>query len=131
MPDQQLPAGLLDADAAYATVYQRVYAPRFFEKLAAAPYGIKPATDEEALQLLTMGTRLRQAYDADQEKQAAARGSQISGALSALEQRLGATPDNSADERFRKQSSANGSRDPELARAILSLQILADQSRAA
>lgn len=129
-----LPTGLLDADAAYAVVHQRVYAPRFFEKLAAAPYNVQPRTEEEALTLLDMASRLRQAYDAAQEKQAAARGSLITKAAAALDQRLGgqhAGNPSPAVERLYKHAADNGAKDAELAQAVLSLQYQAQLTQQA
>ena len=38
---------LMDPDAAYGVVYQNVYAPAFFEKLAGT-YNIAPSNDQEA-----------------------------------------------------------------------------------
>jgi hypothetical protein len=126
-PANQTP---LDAESAYAVVSQRVYAPRFFEKLA-QDFNLRPRNEQEALQLLTMGSRLRQAYDADQEKQAAQHGG-IGSAYAALEERLGAAPQGDAvTERFRKQAAANGALDAELAHAVLSLQLAGVQSAAA
>jgi hypothetical protein len=117
------PQGLLDADAAYAVIHQRVYAPRFLEKLA-NDYGVRATTQEQMLRLFDMASRLRQSYDADQIKQAAARGDDITAAYAAMDQMLGGSAQGDVvQDRFRKAAAANGARDPELARAVLSLQI--------
>jgi len=126
----------LHADDAYAVVHQRVYAPVFFEKLASAEFGFKPKTEEEAFEMLQMASSLRIAHDDQQAKQAQANGSLIGRAAkhlnTELEKRGYEVPKGTPkQETLRKQAAANGARDPELARAIISLQIGAAGANAA
>lgn len=114
---------MLDPDTAYAVVYQRVYGPAFFEKLA-SDYNIRPNGEKQAMDMLTMAAKLRMAHDANVEKQAAASQDHLSTLHAHLDQQLG-----QMGVRFReevspvKQAAAAGSKDPELAHAILSMQL--------
>ena len=66
MAEEQNP---LTADQAYSELYNRIHAPAFLTKLA-QDYGIHPQTEQEALDLLTMGGQLQQAFQSPQNKQA-------------------------------------------------------------
>ncbi len=124
----QNPPQLLDPDTAYATVHQRVYAPVFFEKLA-ADYNIRPRNAEDAMRMLTMAGQLRMAHDVN-EKRSASRRDPLAAAerhLNGKMAKLGfAVPQSNAIPPARIKAAANqASFDPELASAILSLQALA------
>jgi len=56
-------------DAAYGTIVQKLAAPYFFEKLAAA--GIRPRNAVEAGELWELGQKLQMLYASTQEKAAA------------------------------------------------------------
>jgi len=56
---------------AYETLVQKAYLPSFFTKLAS--YGIQPANDDEAAQMLALAAKLRRAELADGVKQAGQR----------------------------------------------------------
>ena len=116
---------VLDPDTAYAVVHQRVYGPVFFEKLA-ADFNIRPQTQEEAMEMLTMAAQLRSAHDTEQEKQAAATTGLLGQAHAHLNQHLNAqghqTPEFDQNQQLVKQAAAQASFDPELANAVLSLQ---------
>jgi len=117
---------MLDPDTAFAVVHQRVYGPVFFEKLA-ADYGIRPRTEPEAMEMLTMASQLRMAHDAEQEKQASAGGGILAAAHSHLDYQLGnlGFPRQDPIQQLTKQAAAQSSFDPELAHAVLSLQAAA------
>jgi len=72
---------------AYAVVHSEVYAPVFFNKLA-ADYGIVPVSDAECRKLMTMATKVRTIHDANQEKQAATKVSSRQMFLKAAENHL-------------------------------------------
>ena len=124
---------LMDPDTAYGVVYQNVYAPAFFEKLAGT-YNIAPSNDQEALEMLTMASQLRQAHDAN-EKQAAAQGTSLLGQaqahLNSQLSGLGYNPQEQAVQHQIKQAADRGATDPALAHAILSMQILGAQQQTA
>lgn|GEM_PF-5098967 len=116
---------VLDPDTAYAVVHQRVYGPVFFEKLA-ADFNIRPGTQEEAMEMLTMAAQLRQAHDLEQEKQASSSQGLLGQAHAHLNQHLTAqgiqTPEFDQNQQLVKQAAAQASFDPELANAVLCLQ---------
>lgn len=127
----QQPAGgapqVLDPDTAYAVVHQRVYGPVFFEKLA-ADYNIRPRSEQEAMEMLTMAAQLRQAHDLH-EKQASAN-TGLAGARAHLNQQLAqmgiqSQPEQNQLQHQVKQAAAQASFDPDLSHAILSLQAAA------
>jgi hypothetical protein len=60
------------ATAAHGTLFQNVYAPAFFQKLAEHPNVPVPRTAEEAEVLLRMAGKLRSAHDTGVVKLAAA-----------------------------------------------------------
>lgn len=120
---------MLDPDTAYAVVHQRVYGPVFFEKLA-NDYGLRPGTEAEAMEMLTMAAQLRMAHDREQEKQARAKngGSLLSAASAHLSQqmaKMGFATQPDRNQQYVKEAAAQASFDPELAHAILSLQTAA------
>lgn len=125
--NQQTPTTLIDPDTAYSVVHQRVYAPVFFEKLA-ADYGIRPQSQEDAYEMLTMAAQIRIAHDT-QQKQAAVQQNPLAAAKAHLNNQLtkmgfdmrGA---NQAPQRI-KQAAVQASFDPEVAHAILSMQAIA------
>lgn len=112
-----------DPETAYAIVHQRVYVPAFFEKLA-SDYGWRPKTQEEVHTALQMAAQLREAFDAEQEKIAMA-----NNPLSRAQQHLNQVmreagypvPHTNQYEQQIKQAAAQGSFDPQLASAVLSL----------
>lgn len=122
---------LMDPDAAYNLVHNRIYAPVFFEKLA-NDFGIRPQNDAEALSMLSMAAQLRQANDAH-EKQAQAR---ATSPLAAAQQHLNkqltkmgfAIPTQQAqqNDNLVKQAAAQVSFDPAIASAIISMQALSN-----
>ncbi len=77
---------LPSAEEAYTNLFDGVHTQVFFGKLAS--YGIQPATEKEAMDLLTLAGQLRHV---DGEKQAAD-GSRFSGAVNALESIYTETP---------------------------------------
>lgn len=126
---------VMDPDAAYAVVHNRVYAPVFFQKLA-NDYNIRPANQAEAMDMLTMAAQIRLAHD-QAEKQAAERTpGLLAGAKAHLNTQLTKMGfANAAVEPFAqrqiKQAAVQASFDPELVHAILSMQVLGQQQAAA
>lgn len=117
---------LLDPDSAFNLVHQRVYAPVFFTKLA-QDYGIQPANDAEAIEMLNMAAQLRVADDQDRQKQAAAGTSKLAAARAHLQQALrseGYQTDDSQNQLVEK-AAAEVAQQPDLAHAVLSLQAAA------
>jgi len=132
--DTQQNAGtpqMLDPESAYATVHQRVYAPVFFEKLA-SQYGIKPQNEADAMEMLTMAAQLRTAHDVELEKQASVGNPVLAGAKAHLQQQLNAhgynTPHPDTNQQLIKEAAAQASFDPDLARAVLSLQTASEMA---
>lgn len=127
---------VMDPEAAYALVHQRVYAPVFFEKLA-QDFSIRPRNESEAMEMLSMAAQLRAAHDTEVEKQASAGDPVLVGAQKHLQKQLAArgydTPQFNVSQQMVKQAAAQASFDPDLARAVLSLQAQANanQSKAA
>lgn len=118
---QQQPQ-MLDPDTAYAMVHQRVYAPVFFSKLA-QDYGIKPQSEQEAMEMLAMAGQLRSAHDQGATKQAS------NGLLSAAREHLnnalaseGFASHDAHNDRLVKRAAAEIAAEPHIANAILSLQ---------
>jgi hypothetical protein len=124
----QAPNNVMGPDEAYGVVYQNVYAPAFFEKLA-ADHGIRPGSDQEAVEMLTMASQLRQAHDAN-EKQAQANGTTMLGQaqahLNSQLGELGYAPQ--AEQQQIKQAADRGATNPALAHAILSMQVAGQQA---
>ena len=122
---------VMDPDQAYGVVYQNVYAPAFFEKLA-SDYSITPQNDREAMDMLTMASQLRQAHDANIEKQAAAGTDRMGQAKQHLNSQLagmGLAPQQDTQiQQLIKQAAHRGASDPNLAHAILSMQVAGQQS---
>jgi hypothetical protein len=73
---------------AYQGLIRNAYAPVFFEKLATS-YGIKPSSDEEAVQLLSLAGKLRHAETQASEKTAGDRTTVLAEAHRKLDQLLG------------------------------------------
>ena len=123
---------LLDPDSAYATVHHQVYSPVFFSKLA-QDFGIKPGSEQEAMEMLTMAAQLREAHDAGQTKAASGGGTLLSAAHEHLNNALAqegfdvAQPDDGLVEK----AAAEVARDPAIAHAVLSLQAGAASAMAA
>lgn len=107
-------------DDAYATVHQQVYAPVFFEKLA-AEYGIAPQNAAEAGQLLEMAASLRQAHELQVEKTAAAQGSWLGAAQQYLNSTLADMGVSPVDSGLVEKAAQQLSLDPSIADAVLSL----------
>lgn len=125
---QQLQASLQDPDTAYDVLYNKVYAPAFFQKLA-NDYGIQPQTPEEAVQLIKMAGWLRDMHD-QQEKTASA--GLIAEAAAHLQQHAVHQGVIDPQAQYKQamaqhvhQVAAQASFDPELAQAVLSLQAAA------
>lgn len=114
----------LDPDTAYAVVHNRVYAPVFFEKLA-SDFNIRPASQEEALTMLTMASQLRAGYD-QQQKAAAAKPTLLQQAAEQLNKKMakmGFAVEKPAINPARiKKAAVDASFDPELSAAVLSMQ---------
>lgn len=123
-PNAGAPA-IMDPEAAYALVHQRVYAPVFFEKLA-QDYSIRPNNESEAMEMLSMAAQLRSAHDTEVEKQAATGDPVLAGAKQHLQKQLAArgldAPQFNVSQQLIKQAAVQASFDPDLARAVLSLQ---------
>jgi hypothetical protein len=123
VPTNQTPQ-LLDQETAYATIYQQVYSPTFFQKLA-ADYNIRPNNEKEAMDMLTMAAKLRMAHDHQQQKRAAAR-NPLNALHSHLDQQLsnmGLLQQDTVPQT--KRAALAGAKNPELAHAILSMQVAA------
>lgn len=113
---------IMDEDRAFATLYQTVYTPAFFRKLA-FDYGFKPRDDNEALRALKLAAQLRVAYDSEQEKVAASKGSvldRMETGINTMLKRAGHNVPQVLDTQL-KNAAARASFDPALASAILSL----------
>lgn len=124
---------VMNPDDAYAVVFNGVYQPAFFEKLA-ADYNIQPNNEHEAMEMLTMASQLRQLHDNDLEKKASASSSNLDVARNLLDQHLnslglGTAQPNRVQQSI-KQAAARGAQHPELARAILSMQVAAQAQQA-
>jgi hypothetical protein len=120
----------LAPEQAYQTLYQRLHAPVFFKKLA-SDYGIVPQTEQEALDLLSLGGSLRQAYEADQAKQASAapRGqSRFSNFVGEITDVTGQS--SVANERLIKAAAAEAAQDPLFAQCVLTLKAARQQQLA-
>ena len=131
-PPQTAQAKQAAAVEAYAQIHERVYAPAFFNKLA-ADFGIQPANDDEAYELMTMATKLRAAHDATQQKQAQAAATSRKSFLKTAHQHLDTVlqqqglaapqqPVNSQEAEI-KAAAATLTLDPTLAQAVLQLQL--------
>lgn len=117
---------------AYAQIHERVYAPAFFHKLA-SDYGIQPANDDEAYELMTMATKLRAAHDATQQKQAQAAAASRQSFLKTAHQHLDSVLQQqglaavqqpvSSHEAEIKSAAATLTLDPVIAQAVLQLQV--------
>lgn len=123
--DNQQPKPL-DPDVAYGLVHREVYSPVFFTKLA-TDFGIRPESEQNALDMLTMAAQLREAHDQRTEKQ----GTALDGMLAAAQEHLGGAL---AQEGISTSQPASGAIDkaagecatrPNIAHAILSLQAAA------
>lgn len=116
---------------AYAQIHERVYAPAFFNKLA-SDYGIQPANNDEAYELMTMATKLRAAHDATQQKQAQAAATSRQSFLKTAHQHLDAVMQQqglatapqqaNSQEAEIKSAAATLTLDPAIAQAVLQLQ---------
>jgi hypothetical protein len=133
MPQNTAPQGLTpEEEQAYQLLFNQVHAPVFFEKLAA--HGIEPQSPEEMEALLEMGTSLMFTHQADQQKQAAARGSFIIEARDSLNAALsqyGIGAPTTPDDGVIKQAAAAVVRDESVRAAVLAYQgYLARQAQA-
>jgi len=116
------PRQALPGPEAYNVILQQAYVPAWREKLASV-YGIQPAkTPEEERSRLEITAALRQKYEQEQQKQAAAGNP----AINLLREQLGlptvaaAEPANMQPAGV-KQAAATLSFNPDLAHAVLSL----------
>lgn len=117
---------VMDPEAAYAVVYNRVYAPVFFQKLA-ENFNIRPNDNAEAMEMLTMAAQLRLAHDTVEKRAAANRPSVLSSARAHLNSQMAALglAEEGADpfaQQQIKQAAVQGSFDPEIVHALLSMQ---------
>lgn len=122
------PAAAFDAETAYGLITQRVYAPIMFQKVA--EYGIQPRNEEEAQRMLVMAAQLRAGYEQQQEKQATARTSPLDRAEAHLHGRLkqaGLQVPSHTDGQI-KQAAWAWAAEPDVVRAVLSLQAAAAQA---
>ena len=113
------------AEQAYATVVEKLAAPYFFEKLAAA--GHAPTTEKEAEEMWAVAQKLHVLYTAEQEKAASARYSDLATVNQRLDAVFAGTGRGPAAE---KQAVLGGyaaaaAEMPEIANAILTLQAAA------
>lgn len=118
---------VMNPDDAYAVVFNGVYQPAFFEKLA-VDYNIHPRNEHEATEILTMAAQLRQLHNNDLEKKASTSSSMLDKARAALDNHLESLNLATSPSRVQqsiKQAAVRGAQHPELSRAILSLQIAA------
>jgi len=123
MPNDNQQPQLLDSESAYSVVHRNVYGPHFFQKLA-SDYGIQPANDQDAMQMMNMASQLRDAHESN-EKQAADAGNPL---LNSAQQHLNSSlgdagypvsgPQGNAIEKRAAEIASN----PEIAHAVLSLQ---------
>jgi hypothetical protein len=122
------------ADAAYDFLYGQIHAPVFFTKLA-QDYGIIPANEAEAGQLLEMAAELFAVEQQEQQKQASAQGSFIGEARNSLQMLLGKQAsardvNAQANDRLVKAAAAELTRNPYVRAAALSYQLhLAQQQQ--
>lgn len=72
---------------AYDLLVNQIFAPVFFDKLA-ADFGIRPSSEEEAREFLVLSGKLQQLHEAEQVKQANDRVSLVSAASKSLDQIL-------------------------------------------
>ncbi len=113
---------MLDIDPAYELVNHEVYAPVFFTKLA-TDYGIRPKNPQEAQQMLSMASQLRDSFE-QEEKQAAAAGNPM---LNLAHQHLNSVLASRGhavtglNESVIEKAAADKATEPALAHAILSL----------
>jgi len=124
MSDQNQAPAVQDPDTAYATVHQRVYTPVFFKKVA-DDWGFQPQSDQEAMEMLTIAAQLREGYDQEMEKSAAVQGNQLTEARQHLAGALaeeGIDPGGVPDQMIVK-AAQEVALDPEIANAVLSLQV--------
>lgn len=69
---------------AYALLINEIYTPVFFDKLA-SDFGIRPSTEEEAREFLTLSGKLQQLNEIEQTKQASDRVSLVSAASQSID----------------------------------------------
>ena len=117
------------SDAAMALLYSELHAPTVFNKLA-SDYGIVARTPAEQQELLVLGGKLRQLYNIEQEKAAAAGETRLKRASSHLDSLLAqatgrhaATP--AAITAEVNEAAAHLARLPKFAAAVLTLQAAA------
>lgn len=114
-------------DAAYDFLYGQIHAPVFFNKLA-QDYGIVPANDSEASQLLEMAAELFAVEQQEQQKQASVQGSFIGEAHNSLQMLLGKQAsargvNTQANDRLVKAAATELTRNPYVRAAALSYQL--------
>ena len=127
MTVQTTPVAVMDPNDAFALVHSRIYSPVFFEKLA-TDFNLAPQTEEEAYQMLNMAASLRQGHM--QEEKQASSNSLLSAAqqhLNSQLQQMGLAPAATEPADVIKQAAVQGSFDPELSHAFLSLEASAAQ----
>ena len=106
-------------EQAYTELHNKLHAPVFFNKLA-QDYGLVPQSEQEALDLLTLGGQLHQAYESDQlQKHANTNDGEYANYLNEL---TGGQAKTAADEKLRKAAATSVAQDPHLANCILTLQ---------
>ena len=115
------------SDAAMGLLYSELHAPTVFNKLA-SDYGIVARTPAEQQELLVLGGKLRQLYNIEQEKAAAAGETRLKRASSHLDslltQATGRTTPSAITAEV-NEAAAHLARLPKFAAAVLTLQAAA------
>lgn len=110
-------------DEAYDFLHERVHVPAFFEKLA-SDHGIRPRSQEEAVDFLLMSEKLRVLYDQEQAKTAGSKSTKLQKMAAKLDQQL-ASAGIVAPAPQIKQAAKRAAADPKIVEAVLSLQTAA------
>src|SRR4051812_24054821 len=84
-----MPNSNLNPQGAYEVLVDSVYAPTFFAKVA-RDYGWQPTNREEAAKAIKVASKLRNAYELEQVKEAKAKGNILDAADNTLDQLLNA-----------------------------------------
>lgn len=109
---------------AHNHVYQTVHAPAFFNKLA-KDFGITPRTEQEAVDLLSMGARLQEQYHSDVKQAAAGGGSRYAD----VARELGIGDQSDASFQHQLKAAADSlAKDEQMARSVLTLVQAASQN---
>ena len=121
---------IMDPNEAYDLTYRTAYAEPFFTKLA-RDYGIQPRQGtNDVEQMLQQAAVLRQAHDAQIQKQAASRPDLIAMSGQAMSQQFGVQFGQDTGYRM-KAAAAHMQANPKLAHAVLSMELAIAQQQAA